>query len=179
MDELHIKVKPVLKKPVRGRLPAKLGRGYPAGLPAAFMETAVLTELKAYASTQLDYELGGVLVGSAGRSTRRLFVRIERFIPATKGVSRRASFEFTNEAQQEIHEVMQAQYPSLQIVGWFHTHPGYGIFLSSADVFIDRNFFCEKYHVAMVLDPRREDVEVGLFVWDRDGERVRVPLIQL
>ena len=174
--EIQIKVRPIAKKTEKGKLPGKLERGYPARLNAVFAAASVIESLQAFAASDQSYELGGVLVGRVGKASRRIFTEIRDFIPAHKGISRRASFEFTNEAQQEIHEIMQSQFKDLRIVGWFHTHPGYGIFLSSADQFIDEHYFKEKYHIAIVIDPTRNPVETGLFVWDQDQRRVRVPL---
>jgi proteasome lid subunit RPN8/RPN11 len=178
-ENFEIRIKPVIAKPKKQRLPGKVEGAYPTNLLVAFVRQDVMQRLREYASTALDYELGGVLVGHSGKSSRRSFILIEDFIPARKGVSRRASFEFTNEAQTEIHEVMESQFKGSQIVGWFHTHPGYGIFLSSADQFIDEHYFNGKFHVAMVLDPRKADVEVGVFVWDPDHNRVRVSCIEV
>lgn len=178
-DELRIKVKPVKQKTKKKKLPKKIDRHYPEGITAVFIERSTLESLQQYAQTDLDHELGGVLIGGVGRSSYRSFVEVDAFIPASKGISRRASFEFTNEAQQEIHDVMQSRFPDKQIVGWFHTHPGYGIFLSGADQFIDEHYFCEKYHIAMVIDPSRPNVEVGTFVWDQEDRRVRVPYYEL
>jgi proteasome lid subunit RPN8/RPN11 len=173
--DLIIRVKAVVRKPEKARLPGKIKRGYPTKLLVVFLSTPLLEKLRAYASSDKSYELGGVLIGKTGKSTRRTFVVIQDFIPATKGISRRASFEFTNEAQQEIHEIHQSKFKEQDILGWFHTHPGYGIFLSAADQFIDQHYFKESYHIAIVLDPVRPDVEIGIFVWGRDQQRVRVP----
>ena len=175
---MEIKITPITPKTEKRRLPGKLSRRYPAHLPAVFIADSTLQQLIAFASSDVHYELGGVLVGHVGRSRKRLFVEILNFVPATKGISRRASFEFTNEAQHHIHEVVQEQFKNLRIVGWFHTHPGYGVFLSSADQFIDQNYFNEQFHTAMVIDPTKTDVEVGLFVWDAELTRVRVPLFE-
>jgi proteasome lid subunit RPN8/RPN11 len=174
-DQIRIKIKPVKKKTQKRKLPAKIDRNYPDGIAVVFIQQYALESLQKYARTDFDHELGGVLIGKSGKSSRRSFVEIEAYIPASKGISRRASFEFTNEAQQEIHDVMQSQFRDKQILGWFHTHPGYGIFLSSADQFIDDHYFREKYHIAMVMDPSKPDVEVGIFVWDSEDRRVRVP----
>lgn len=178
-EGLRIKIKPIKQRPQKARLPVSPGKDYPANLLVVTVESSLLQKLRAYASSDLGYELGGVLVGTLGKASRRLFVQIENFVPATKGISRRASFEFTNEAQREIHEIVDAQYKHLKILGWFHTHPGYGIFLSSADQFIDDNYFSEKYHIAVVLDPTKSGVDVGAFVWDADHRRVRVPIFTL
>ncbi|HSP06003.1 MAG TPA: Mov34/MPN/PAD-1 family protein [Acidobacteriota bacterium] len=171
---IRIKIRPIRHKAAKARLPGRVKIDYPHHLVVPFIRAETLQRLKHYAASDLGYELGGVLVGRAGRSSRRHFIEIVDFIPATSGVSRRASFEFTNEAQQKIHETKEAQFKELQILGWFHTHPGYGIFLSSADQFIDENYFTESFHVAVVLDPSRPDVEAGVFVWD-DRARIRVP----
>jgi proteasome lid subunit RPN8/RPN11 len=177
--KLTIKVRPVKHRPEKSRLPGRIPPPYPAKLLAAFIRSDVLHALKYFATSEQDHELGGVLVGKIGRASRRPFVEILDFIPASKGVSRRASFEFTNEAQKEIHDIMADRFRGLRIVGWFHTHPGYGIFLSSADQFIDENYFNEKYHVAVVIDPGTPEVDVGAFVWNQDQQRVRVNLFEV
>lgn len=173
-EPIRIKIRPIRHKAAKARLPGRVKSDYPGHLVVPFILQETLQRLKRYASSDTGYELGGVLVGRIGKSSRRQFIEILDFIPATRGVSHRASFEFTNEAQQEIHEVKEKNFKDLHILGWFHTHPGYGIFLSSADQFIDDHYFTELFHVAVVLDPTRPDVEAGVFVWDR-GTRLRVP----
>lgn len=171
----NIRVTPVERKPEKARLPGKIKRGYPTKLLAVFVTPQAVENIRSYACTDKTNELGGVLVGKTGKSSKRIFVLVQDYIPAIKGISRRASFEFTNEAQQAIHEIHQARYKDHAILGWFHTHPGYGVFLSGADQFIDRNYFKEPFHVAMVIDPARSDIEIGVFVWNAEGQRVRVP----
>jgi proteasome lid subunit RPN8/RPN11 len=39
------------------------------------------------------------------------------------------------------------------IVGWYHSHPGYGCFMSAVDLQTQSDMFREKYHVAIVIDP--------------------------
>jgi proteasome lid subunit RPN8/RPN11 len=177
--KLKIKVREVKSRPSKSRLPARISQPYTTKLLAVFISADVLHSLRIFSTSEQDHELGGVLVGKVGKASRRRFVEILDFIPASKGVSRRASFEFTNEAQKEIHEVMEKRFKGYRIVGWFHTHPGYGIFLSSADQFIDEHYFNEAYHVAVVIDPTHAEIEVGTFVWNRDQQRIRVPLFDV
>jgi proteasome lid subunit RPN8/RPN11 len=62
---------------------------------------------------------------------------------------------------------MEAQFeasgcdPNLINVGWFHTHPGHGIFMSGTDKANHRAYEHE-WQVALVIDPIRE--EYGFFV---------------
>lgn len=39
------------------------------------------------------------------------------------------------------------------IVGWYHSHPGYGCFMSERDLKTQREMFIEEYHTALVIDP--------------------------
>jgi proteasome lid subunit RPN8/RPN11 len=54
------------------------------------------------------------------------------------------------------------------VVGWHHTHPGFGVFLSGYDLFIHQHFFREPWQIALVIDPQRQ--ELGFFQWR--GDRV-------
>jgi hypothetical protein len=58
---------------------------------------------------------------------------------------------------------MDTTYPDMRILGWYHTHPGHGIFLSDMDLFIHKHFFNLPWHVAFVFDPQNQ--EEGLFAW--------------
>jgi proteasome lid subunit RPN8/RPN11 len=172
---MEIKIRAIKPKTEKSKLPSKVDREYPKNLPAVFISQDALDRIRQYASSDLSYELGGVLVGRIARASRRWFVEIRDFIAASKGVSRRASFEFTNEAQAHIHDELTTRFPDQKVVGWFHTHPGYGVFLSSADQFIDEHYFNDKHHIAIVLDPTKPDVDTGVFVWTPEKQRVRVP----
>ena len=56
-------------------------------------------------------------------------------------------------------------------MGWYHTHPDFGVFLSGHDVFIHRHFFGQPLQVAYVVDPIRQTR--GFFQW-RDDALVEV-----
>jgi proteasome lid subunit RPN8/RPN11 len=43
--------------------------------------------------------------------------------------------------------------PDLQLVGWYHSHPGHGIFLSATDLRTQALWFRQPWHVALVIDP--------------------------
>jgi len=42
------------------------------------------------------------------------------------------------------------------VVGWYHSHPGYGCFLSETDVATQKAMFSGASHVAVVIDPVKE-----------------------
>jgi len=45
----------------------------------------------------------------------------------------------------------------LRILGWWHTHPDFGCFLSTTDIHTQKFFFPESYQVALILDPIRKE----------------------
>jgi proteasome lid subunit RPN8/RPN11 len=45
----------------------------------------------------------------------------------------------------------------LRILGWWHTHPDFGLFLSTTDLHTQRFFFPEIYQVALIVDPIRKE----------------------
>lgn len=175
----RIRVKPRRQTVKSSKLPGPVDADYQPDLMVVYIHENTFDALKRYAQSVLAYELGGVLLGEIGRSGRRKWVEITQFIPAGKGISNRASFAFTNEAQEEIHRIKEEQYPQEKIVGWFHTHPGYGAFLSPADDFVDA-FYSQPYHVAMVLDPtKKPEIEIKTFVWNPSGQRESIRRLQI
>lgn len=45
-------------------------------------------------------------------------------------------------------------------MGWYHSHPGFGVEFSELDVFIQRNFFSSPTQIALVMDPLDGQVAV-------------------
>lgn len=58
---------------------------------------------------------------------------------------------------------------SLRVVGWWHSHPDFGCFLSKTDLNTQKYFFPESYQVALVVDPIREDLQ--FFTLEKNSEK--------
>jgi proteasome lid subunit RPN8/RPN11 len=113
-----------------------------------------------------DREVGGVLIGRMPADGGLPLVT--GAIPAISADEQKATLTFTQEAWAHVHQVLEAEFPANeQIVGWYHSHPSFGIFLSGHDLFIHENFFDAPSQIAVVVDPigRRE----GAFGW-QDGK---------
>jgi hypothetical protein len=80
--------------------------------------------------------------------------------------STKGSFKFTHDTWSAISRERDEFPDELQMVGWYHTHPDWGVFLSGMDMFICDNFFNKKLDVAYVIDPCRGDR--GMFQWTGD-----------
>jgi len=124
---------------------------------------SVLEEVRRHGRQDTSREQGGILIGTVASSQDKIYVNVEAVIAAPQTRAKRTSVTFTHDSWAHINRVKDSDYPDQDIVGWYHTHPGFGIFLSDYDTFIHRNFFPAAWQVALVLDPLSG--ELGFFVW--------------
>ena len=101
----------------------------------------VAEEIDRFAVADTSREVGGILLGRVYGDINEKIVIVEGQVPAKFTASHQGSVTFTHESWDQMHLDRERLYPELDIVGWFHTHPGFGIFLSEYDLFIHRNFF--------------------------------------
>ena len=123
--------------------------------------------------TDTRIELCGVLVGSLRKDDFGPFAIIDEMIEGKYAENRGTQVTFTHDTWEHIYRVLDNEFPDKQILGWYHTHPGFGIFLSSMDLFIHKNFFDLPHQVAFVVDPLSG--EDGLFEW-KNGNTELAPL---
>ncbi len=112
-----------------------------------------LSQIRAHSISNLRSELGGVLLGHAYRDGEQLLVEVIAALPARNDDHGPIHFTFTADAWSQIHHERAQKYPELEIVGWFHTHPGLGVFYSSDDVVVHSAAFTLPWHVGLVVDP--------------------------
>jgi proteasome lid subunit RPN8/RPN11 len=110
-----------------------------------------------------DCEVGGMLVGEVYRDKRGPYLDIQAAIVAEHTKNEDTQLTFTQESWIQVNKIKDSQYPELSIVGWYHTHPRFGIFLSDRDSFIQSTSFSQPWAIAMVVDPV-QDLE-GFFIW--------------
>lgn len=130
-----------------------------------FIHQHVLDAIVDYSESEPQREIGGFLIGGL-HEDRRIYTEIRHFLPAVETESNVASLTFTHESWAAVHREISEKFPDDRIVGWHHTHPGMGIFLSGYDDFIHRHYFSQPWEVALVVDPQRQ--EMGFFQWRAD-----------
>jgi proteasome lid subunit RPN8/RPN11 len=91
---------------------------------------------------------------------------VRGFLPARDAASNVASLTIDHDVWAQLHRTLQQGFPDSILLGWQHTHPGHGVFLSGYDRFIHRNYFDQAWHVAMVVDPKRQ--EFCFYQWHED-----------
>lgn len=107
----------------------------------------------AHAKESLSAEICGVMVGDLCEDERGLFVDVKDAIRGATNKSGGTHVTYTQETWDEIYKVKERDFPKLRIVGWYHSHPGFGVEFSDMDMFIQQNFFAGVGQFALVVDP--------------------------
>lgn len=175
-DDLHIDLgESTTKPPAQLRRPCepefvvdRVGSGEPEE-PEVYLSVAAVEKLLAHLKHESHHEIGGLLCGHAAEDFGGRFVTITGAIAATQAQGERLCVTFTHEAWDELLAGKEREYPSEDVVGWYHTHPGLGVFLSEPDRFIQSSFFSEPTEIALVIDPK--SFAWAVFHWH--GEELR------
>ena len=130
-----------------------------AGSTVVLVSDAVMAEIFRQLKNERGVEMGGVLVGNAfvDSDTPLHVVDVRRGLLGDNGEGTPVSFKFTSDSWQSINSKL----PGLpeeerNIVGWYHSHPGLGVFLSVRDHLTQRSFFTNPWQIALVVDPNRD-----------------------
>jgi len=132
--------------------------------PRVTIEGEVLRQIRQHARSNSKTEVCGVLIGEENGNGMSITARIPGLNAAQAGTY----VTFTQDTWEHIYKIKDKEFPDERIVGWYHSHPGFGVFLSDHDTFIHKNFFSSALQVAWVYDPHSD--EEGCFGWA--GERL-------
>ena len=147
---------------------------------------SVYKEIHKFTQNKTTNESGGMLVGTVLEEFGKTNIIISGFVEAKYCEATPTTLKFTHETWEYVHKEIEKKHPGKKIVGWIHTHPDFGIFLSEYDKFIHQNFFNEDYQVAYVVDPIQkiegfyfwinEKIEKckGFYIYDKTGAKITV-----
>lgn len=151
--------------------PAFLPRSQDFGV---LVGAAAVEEMLVHAREGFPLEIGGHLLGYrlVDTDNNRVVTYIDRAMRAeTDSTHTHVLFLPTNIGR--IQEVCERE--KLQIVGYYHSHPGFGVFQSGEDVQNYRLYYNEPHQIATVIDPTKAGSGkvvrshwLGFFGW-RDG----------
>jgi proteasome lid subunit RPN8/RPN11 len=137
---------------------------------SVFVTQKAYVRICAHAGSDLENEVGGWLVGKrrTDHHTGEDFIVVEAVLPALHTRQGSAFLTFTQDSQVAMYELMEDRYPGKELVGWYHTHPKMGVFLSNYDVWLHKHFFIKPWQVALVVEPHSN--VAGFFAWDTEGQ---------
>jgi len=149
-------------------------QGKGAGGFQVVFKRSVLNEIARHGLSSPGVEVCGVVVGNVYRDESGPFLYVDASVRGNGAESAGTSVTFKADTWTHIQTIMERDHESRRVVGWYHTHPSFGIFLSDMDVFICKNFFELPWQIAYVFDP--VSGEAGAFVW-RGGVPVSEKLL--
>ncbi|MCI0490402.1 MAG: Mov34/MPN/PAD-1 family protein [Blastocatellia bacterium] len=121
-------------------------------------------------SLESGKEVGGVLIGNVYKDKQGTFLEVTGSIVGEHAKNEGTQVTFTFETWDHVNRVKDKDYPDEKIVGWYHTHPRFGVFLSEMDIFIQKSFFNHPWQTAFVLDPVQQTE--GFFIWSQGEPRL-------
>lgn len=151
-----------------------------------YISQAVYKEIHKFTKNKTTNESGGMLVGTIIEEFGKTNIVISGFVEAKFCEATPTTLKFTHETWEFVHKEIEKKHKGKKIVGWIHTHPDFGIFLSEYDKFIHQNFFSEAYQVAYVVDPIQNiegfyfwingNIEKckGFYIYDKTGTQITV-----
>ncbi len=69
------------------------------------------------------------------------------------------SVRFDKRRMGELFDQLDGSGFDYVIVGWYHSHPGHGCFMSPRDLDTQKSMFSESFHCALVVDPLNSEIE--------------------
>jgi len=125
-----------------------------------------------HAATAPRLEVGGLLIGDVYTAGSGFHVDVSGALPARRAISGMLHLRFGVAAWLDLTRERHLRKRE-RVVGWYHTHPGIGVFLSATDRNLHGAFFCGlPWYVALVFDPAGPagpaGDELGVFAQD-DG----------
>ena len=151
-------------------------------LTQIYLGMSAITELDRFLRTHNTHEIkeddsmipeiGGFLIGKIHvvSPETEYEVVVEEFIPIRPERSNTFQIEFSTESLVNDLGDIQDKYPQYALLGWFHTHPGHGLFLSAPDMRIHDGFFKEKHQFAMEIDSLSPDLDTAFFTRKTSGD---------
>lgn len=143
-------------------------------------------EIHRFSENKTENECGGMLIGTVIEEFGKTNIVIHGFIEAKHSEGTPTTLKFTHETWEYVHAELAAKYPEMKIVGWIHTHPNFGIFLSEYDKFIQNNFFNDENQIAFVVDPIQKtegfyfwkngqiERSKGFYLFDKTGVKIEI-----
>lgn len=138
-----------------------------------YVVKGVLEEVMQHVKENIRVECGGILVGHPFQNLDdpdMTFVVVTAAIAQDSSSQSVAHFTVGPKEIEATRDEMQKRYPGWKCVGWYHSHPGHGVFLSGQDMQIVRSIYNAEWHLALVVDPKSDNA-----AFFRGPEGTRLP----
>lgn len=122
-----------------------------------FIEESCMQAMEAHARGDVLNEQAGIICGHAYMDvTGQLYIVVTSVLEAETSNSP-THFRFHDGSWEKLWSRIK---DGSNLLGWYHSHPGMGVFLSSTDVRTQQLYFPAPWQVAIVLDPVSQETAV-------------------
>lgn len=125
-----------------------------------YIKKDALQNLRTHLKSNLRVEQGGILFGNAYQdpSSKTIYVEITAAVAAPATIGTSAHLDFTPGSWTGIMDYARVEHPKENIVGWYHSHPNIGVFMSGTDMRTQQAFFYHPWCLSIVCDPVRRTI---------------------
>ena len=115
------------------------------------------------------FERIGLLMGTL----QDLSLWVNDIIPGGSEVSEVSCVFPRERLAQVVNDIVEGRIEG-RIVGWYHSHPGLGLFLSQTDVETHMQFYqFSPYAISLVAEPKSE--EFGIWIYENGAGMLQLP----
>ncbi|MBL7062493.1 MAG: Mov34/MPN/PAD-1 family protein [Dehalococcoidia bacterium] len=130
-----------------------------------YIDKQAYDDINRHGAANPEREIVGILLGNFSEDgSGKYRVDVVGIVKSESAPGNKTQAQFTHEVWLQLVESAKRDYPNQKVVGWYHTHPGFGAFMSDDDVNSHRLAFSNPWHVAAVCDPIKN--ELCFFGWD-------------
>lgn len=130
-----------------------------------YIDKQAYDDIHRHGAANPEREIVGILLGNVSEEVSGKYrVDVVGIAKSESAPGNKTQAQFNNEVWLQLVESAKRDYPNQKVVGWYHTHPGFGAFMSDDDVNSHRLAFSHPWHIAAVCDPVKN--ELCFFGWD-------------
>lgn len=133
-------------------------------LKEVYINQEAYSVMEKHASQGAPEEVGGFLLGRPCAMDGEMVTWVMKAVPGNC-ISTRGHVVIKSTTYDRAWNEME--HDDFIIVGWYHTHPGMGIFLSGTDVNTMSLYYHKPYQIAIVIDPINK--KHGVFGWNNES----------
>ena len=136
-----------------------------------YIHRKILNEINSFCKKS-KFEIFGYLAGNILKWKEKMYIVIKDQLFIKGGIQSHkystSQIKGTSGIYDKKFKKLKKKNENLRIVGWWHSHPNFGCFLSSTDLHTQQYFFPDSYQVALIIDPIQDVFE--FFTIDKDSE---------
>ena len=157
-DDSKFRIKEIRKfRPQALNIPATWPHPNSKQKHVIYSDRRILDRIKEHAASDTTRECFGLLLGNAYLDDGVLWIHLEDTVAAVNIRSRVDSVEVSTKEfdrlNEEVDRIWHSTDGRVRKIGWYHSHPGFGVFMSTTDRTNQRRYYNQDWQIALVVDP--------------------------